>query len=820
MLPLWGGAWYLRWVPLHTEIQTTNMGQANQFQDHNECHASTPDGRLYLCGEKKKFLRYFKFESMTFTDDGVPIWNDGSWNLWPSQLDMKDMNKAAFCYPDWHRPFEVLSNGDHFYATYVFSSLRRQWVNITVRNPMTREAEVVNVAIGPEEMVRVQNRDQLPQYGFFALDGKIFVGTDVPWWKSGMKNLTYVALPETEAPCSLQWPEPRFLHEMHADPDGLQLPTRYPVAKYPLVDPYGAAYTAENPVQGMYMWSDQEFRNLWYKGYSKYFRVIGEDTGGIEVLLDGAMNIDKGHARYMTSAIWNFESERTPVQRFPGELHTSGVGSGAGYQLPMSKGHHVLPCFAAWDQYYAEPNLYDVWKSPHWDILFLPMTPIMTFNDVERFTPDISHHFLTAELLGDATIVTNGTADVPTKVQGVGSSVEVNRKGVVKVELSSATSAVPVPGITSPVKAFTAQITARTTWKLKNGQPRWVIHHQDLKMTWFKDEILWTLKDFEVHGGNYEKGTWVHLAMVFDGTDRTISTYNNGELVITVQVPFTTLQLAASTMLLGHYKTENWDEGLDEAAPFRIDNFRLMAHARSQRNVCKSAMGSQVCDGQISYHPTSSQYELSMQLKECTAASLHTCGCYAAIHRVCANLVAMKQKESGVSNDLLGALTPPGPPVSMAGVPVALNADASMVSVACNPFEAHLSVPVDWRVMTMYNQQCLSTTDHSTPALPCTMAAHIFCKEEMQSPNATGIIFEVDARAWITCFETFGVIKLQQNQLQACGEISSIGCQFEVAAACRRANFDGGLIQSMTAVEVTVHCFNAPASVGVHDFHF
>ena len=28
---------------------------------------------------------------------------------------------------------------------------------------------------------------------------------------------------------------------------------------------------------------------------------------------------------------------------------------------------------------------------------------------------------------------------------------EVNRKGVVKVELSSATSAVPVPGITSPV---------------------------------------------------------------------------------------------------------------------------------------------------------------------------------------------------------------------------------------------------------------------------------------------------------------------------------------------------------------------------------
>ena len=117
------------------------------------CHASTPDGRLYLCGEKKKFLRYFKFESyqqilgnhtwkrwagkrvrswdplgdlsfgkveansptvehvrgafypvvrslflqesMTFTDDGVPIWNDGSWNLWP--LRLQQILRLPFC---------------------------------------------------------------------------------------------------------------------------------------------------------------------------------------------------------------------------------------------------------------------------------------------------------------------------------------------------------------------------------------------------------------------------------------------------------------------------------------------------------------------------------------------------------------------------------------------------------------------------------------------------------------------------------------------------------------------------------------------------
>ena len=55
--------------------------------------------------------------------------------------------------------------------------------------------------------------------------------------------------------------------------------------------------------------------------------------------------------------LWNYESERTAAHRFPGELHTSGVGSGANYQLPMSKGHHVLPMFAAWDEYYAEAPL-------------------------------------------------------------------------------------------------------------------------------------------------------------------------------------------------------------------------------------------------------------------------------------------------------------------------------------------------------------------------------------------------------------------------------------------------------------------------------
>ena len=35
----------------------------------------------------------------------------------------------------------MLPNGDHFYATYVFGTKYRNWLNITVAKPMTKDAE-------------------------------------------------------------------------------------------------------------------------------------------------------------------------------------------------------------------------------------------------------------------------------------------------------------------------------------------------------------------------------------------------------------------------------------------------------------------------------------------------------------------------------------------------------------------------------------------------------------------------------------------------------------------------------------------------------
>ena len=149
--------------------------------------------------------------------------------------------------------------------------------------------------------------------------------------------------------------------------------------------------------------------------------------------------------------------------------------------------------------------------------------------------------------------------------------------------------------------------------------------------------------------------------------------------------PALTSQLQAVPLIIGNNRQNNLQQS--PGVNGEIDGVRLMAHARSHRNVCKSAFGSS-CSGAIAYHPTSSQYEISMQIKdifflfsnyrglpsfapqtlnmycnlfwinfwsrvsqrlplwclckECTAASMHTLACSSALHRVCANLDAMR----------------------------------------------------------------------------------------------------------------------------------------------------------------------------------
>eukprot|EP00435_Cladocopium_sp_Y103_P054289 s1329_g17.t1 len=662
--------WNLQ-VPLSTDYSVPGIAEDHKhFTDHQKCNSNSPDGRLFFCGENHKYVRYFKFESMTFTDQGLPVFNDSTWSLWKEFLPIWRPWRATLCFPNWKKPFEVLPNGNHLYVMYSTSDQWRSWLNVTIAKPMTPEAEIVDVARGDHEKIA----NVLPRYGTHTGDGLLYIGTNVS--KGAKGNLVYTALPADGEACGLDFPPFRPLHELPMDPDGLNLPARYPFARRQFKDDLGKPITKEH--QGTYCWIDPEGRNLWYGGPGGVFRVMGEDTGGMEVLIDGGFNQVGSRKRWMSSLLWNFESERTAAHRFPGELHTSGVGSGAKYQLPMSKGHHVLPMFAAWEEYYAE-------------VLDRPC-----------------------------------------------SSTEVT------------------------------------------GQSLWTYHMQWIGQT--------------VHGGNYEQNKWFQVALVFDGVDQTVTSYMNGIEVTTESTSFNTFQLGTEhPLIIGN---ENEDPSVGRGLAGLIDNVRLMAHARSQRNVCKSAFGSQ-CGGAISYHPTSTQYELSMQIKECSPLTMHTLACSSAIHRVCANLDAMKQKEAGVSNDALGALTPPGPPVSMGGVVVALGAET--VDVACTPNDHHLSVPVDWWTMEKHNENCTHMTDHSSVAIFCNLASHGFCTEaaaHLNSSLTTGIIFEADARAWVTCFEATAVVT--EPNLPGCADLASTSCQEEVSALCStRGHGDGGVLQKV-----------------------
>eukprot|EP00435_Cladocopium_sp_Y103_P054583 s1329_g17.t2 len=762
--------WNLQ-VPLSTDYSVPGIAEDHKhFTDHQKCNSNSPDGRLFFCGENHKYVRYFKFESMTFTDQGLPVFNDSTWSLWKEFLPIWRPWRATLCFPNWKKPFEVLPNGNHLYVMYSTSDQWRSWLNVTIAKPMTPEAEIVDVARGDHEKIA----NVLPRYGTHTGDGLLYIGTNVS--KGAKGNLVYTALPADGEACGLDFPPFRPLHELPMDPDGLNLPARYPFARRQFKDDLGKPITKEH--QGTYCWIDPEGRNLWYGGPGGVFRVMGEDTGGMEVLIDGGFNQVGSRKRWMSSLLWNFESERTAAHRFPGELHTSGVGSGAKYQLPMSKGHHVLPMFAAWEEYYAEVELFNAWKSPHWDIVFLPMTsaiwqPRYTDRNYQMI-PDISRNYLLGEMRGS-----------------VGSSLQFDGgDGAVVVDLSHA---VDVAAVTSPVRSFTAQLAFKTFWSGQNNALN-VLHHPNITLRLYKNDITWTFSGQTVHGGNYEQNKWFQVALVFDGVDQTVTSYMNGIEVTTESTSFNTFQLGTEhPLIIGN---ENEDPSVGRGLAGLIDNVRLMAHARSQRNVCKSAFGSQ-CGGAISYHPTSTQYELSMQIKECSPLTMHTLACSSAIHRVCANLDAMKQKEAGVSNDALGALTPPGPPVSMGGVVVALGAET--VDVACTPNDHHLSVPVDWWTMEKHNENCTHMTDHSSVAIFCNLASHGFCTEaaaHLNSSLTTGIIFEADARAWVTCFEATAVVT--EPNLPGCADLASTSCQEEVSALCStRGHGDGGVLQKV-----------------------
>lgn len=120
--------------------------------DANKCQSNTVDGRIYFCGVIHRFVRYFKYETLSFTTEGLPIFNDDVWSQWPDKLNVGSRGPhASLCFPNWKKPFEVLEDGSHFYSMYIMSDMNRQWLNVTVSHPMTPQAEIVEVKVGDWE---------------------------------------------------------------------------------------------------------------------------------------------------------------------------------------------------------------------------------------------------------------------------------------------------------------------------------------------------------------------------------------------------------------------------------------------------------------------------------------------------------------------------------------------------------------------------------------------------------------------------------------------------------------------------------------------
>jgi len=185
--------------------------------------------------------------------------------------------------------------------------------------------------------------------------------------------------------------------------------------------------------------------------------------------------------------------------------------------------------------------------------------------------------------------------------------------------------------------------------------------------------------------------------------------------------------------------------------------------------------------------------------------------CASALHKVCAQSAARIVLNHDATNSALDELSPPGPPVSMCGV--VKRSWPKGIRVACCPKE-HFSVPVEWYHMHKYDGRCKVITDHRDHSIGCQLAAHKFCNAARPSgPENTGVVFEADARAWVSCFAAGEVRHRRAATFPACSSLESDACLLAVTKSCE-PDFDAGVIQATTSEELTIHCFNAPYGLG------
>eukprot|EP00927_Polykrikos_kofoidii_P071078 TRINITY_DN67410_c0_g1_i1.p1 TRINITY_DN67410_c0_g1~~TRINITY_DN67410_c0_g1_i1.p1 ORF type:complete len:901 (+),score=113.92 TRINITY_DN67410_c0_g1_i1:62-2764(+) len=690
-------------------------------------------------------------------------------------------NHHAICYTkrfdetNEHHPWTAIGNGKASTSFLLFWSTsggigRREVTVVAEPFPFTEASRVVTVTTGDWSIVYMPSHTGgIGIEPTITLDGQLMVthrgGKLVYSW--------------SKIPCGANgdWQPAKYIHEMRTDPN---VNSMYDIAKADLKMADGTPVDEDNLLRGAYPWLDHDGRNLFFSGAKctpikcksrrEAYSFIGGDTGWKIVNIDGSPNTlasraGAGPVLVHNSPMWSFASDRFHDWR---SSPNSAIGSMAADisaqvpDLPVTPTHEVIPLFGV-TGYYSEVNIVDVWKARKWDVLWLPFNELLHQEGKLLKTdasPDLSGHFQTATVHTANAHITKQTSDT-CSVSGehsVGRALRVIGGTGAEVTLGDTRSGeVPRAVASNPAKGLTLHVSFLWDGTLHNGI---LLDHPSLTIAVLSaDNSVWCKlsrfafqpaldQDVEIATtpGSVQTNKWTHFAVRYDASDSAVAIFVNGRFNTEKVLP----PLPAGTGTVRQIALQggklhiggNGDDLMNAAAPATffsglIDELRIFSHARSHRHICKSAFGAD-CLGSINYIPNGMQREASHQHPLCTSAT-NSIPCLSAYHALCANKgaevdVAHTKAQLGSSLDVK--------------VPMFGRKIDGLSSIACGPLE-HKSRAVEWWELTKEAEQCKNADQADTPA--CNLAYTKFCAGLNLGFNA-GALFEVTARAWVTCF--------------------------------------------------------------------
>lgn len=794
----------------------------------------------------------------------VPLWNaENSLALCyehgdhgpSSTLYRLDVNGSAV-YESW--AFDHRSGGNMEHRHY--RQMRRRRIRVVIQDPFTKNSEIAEFDPGNElqEYLTTTNGERIRGIEpTMTIDGKLMIFQGDPFAPGQIDYMMYTYNPR---PCALDgWSPPQPVHRMATD-SAVQ---KYPMAWHVMKSADGTNFSDANPLRAAYPWVDPEGRFVVFaavrgqpgnKGSrSAGTSLIGHETHGMAYNIDGGINSDRyGYARaFFSSPMWHFEKERHPM------LITQNTTTNQKFYLPVTKNHDILPLFGSNSGDYNEVNL-DISSDP-FAILNLPMNEMVTIQGIydDRQTPDLSGHFATGILLGDAYT----TTDLKLAKSPSGLLIETHSKGRVLVMNGRGGLVAQLPASVTdqqPWKGFTLQMNVMPLPQINEGCKfagvRSLLFIANvLRLTYGPTHNVMEL-NMKIRGRWIALGKvslslnkWTHVAYTWDGETGTIREYLDGKRTMR-QLPLTPIgrsfDVEAGTVYVG--TDDMAGPTVCQSFVGMIDEVRLFSHVRSGRTICLSTYGTNCLSNAIQDTPTAGHFILAQQQPECNDPNtINSMECRKAVHRVCSQegTVHALNSARNVWNTILQIIGS-RPPVSLGGVISQLVADTiyddddddidiknltsivlfssssiaispeATATITCAPMPQE-AVSITFAELESFHRGC--NNEKMAPMIPCLSASFRFCKSIGWT---TGYIFEVTTRAWVLCFEAGFVGDFEDALLSGCKpkQWEDVTCGLAVNSWCQEKGYDAGLIQELQNNSVPwVHCFHGSM---VQDYSF